>query len=192
MSDVISVFLLQHRKIRQALKMMRWPLGAATAAALIWFAQPDWLWVAVPLVVVGELIQMWSSANIQKHQIFHPCGPYTLVRNPMYDGRFLVLLGAMMVPATVWPLPIYLLWFCIYVTSRVRREEKGLSKRFGEPYQTYLAEVPRFIPIPGRRTRAHGPLLSFRWDLAVRNHEHLNVLTILCFFGLVTLRLTLR
>lgn len=192
MSNVMSVFLLQHRRIRLVLKAVRWPLGAGAVAGLIWFARPDWLWAAVPLMFAGELIQLWSAACLEKHHVFHPCGPYTLVRNPMYDGRFLVGLGLVTVPANPWLLPIFVLWFCIYVTARVRREEKSLAKLFGEPYRSYLAQVPRFIPIPGKRTRAYGALYSFRWSLVVQNHEHLNLMGVVLFFGLVTLRLILR
>lgn len=72
-------------------------------------------------------------------------GPFAWCRNPMYLGHIIFLLGltlslqsllaALITAATV-------VWF----QFRVRRDEKRLAERFGQPYLDYTARVRRWIP----------------------------------------------
>lgn len=179
------------RTLRRFLVRSRYVLALLLAAGLVWFARPHWFWWAVGVSFCGELIQLWSASSLQKNEVFQPRGPYTLIRNPMYLGRFFVILGMVAVPASVYPLIGYVLLFLPYVVARVSREERKLAQLFGEPYIAYLARVPRFIPMPGRAYRAHGSPFSFRWELVVRNGEHLNALGLVAFYILVRLRLAL-
>jgi protein-S-isoprenylcysteine O-methyltransferase Ste14 len=78
-------------------------------------------------------------------------GPYRWVRNPIYVGAFLVVLGeaglflslALLVYAGAMAI------FChLFV---VGYEERTLRRRFGEAYMEYLQTVPRWIPrLPAR------------------------------------------
>jgi protein-S-isoprenylcysteine O-methyltransferase Ste14 len=73
-------------------------------------------------------------------------GPYRHVRNPMISGVLAVLLGEAAVFASV-PL---LLWFAaVFLVNAVYFplvEEPGLRRRFGDEYEAYRANVPRWIP----------------------------------------------
>ena len=73
-------------------------------------------------------------------------GIYRRVRNPMISGVFCILLGEAIVlgsiPLLVWFLG-FLLGNLIYIPLI---EERGLERRFGEEYQRYKREVPRWIP----------------------------------------------
>lgn len=73
-------------------------------------------------------------------------GPYRYVRNPMISGIILILLGEAIL-FNSWPL---LLWTIFFLAGNMlyipRIEEKGLLRRFGEPYTVYMHSVPRWIP----------------------------------------------
>ncbi len=73
-------------------------------------------------------------------------GVYRHFRNPMISGVLSVLLGEAVLTAS---LPL-LCWFLVAgVVNAVYiplLEEPGLVKRFGEEYQTYKRNVPRWIP----------------------------------------------
>jgi protein-S-isoprenylcysteine O-methyltransferase Ste14 len=73
-------------------------------------------------------------------------GPYRHVRNPMISGVLAVLLGEAAVFASM-PL---LLWFAtVFLVNAVYFplvEEPGLRRRFGDEYEAYRANVPRWIP----------------------------------------------
>jgi protein-S-isoprenylcysteine O-methyltransferase Ste14 len=68
------------------------------------------------------------------------------VRNPMYIGVFLVLLGEASLFHS-WKLLGYAAFFCIPVGLFVRfYEEPTLTRQFGESYEQYKRSVSRWIP----------------------------------------------
>jgi hypothetical protein len=78
-------------------------------------------------------------------------GLYAHVRNPMYLGHLIFLLGLALTTRSslaVGLLAGNVLWF----DARVQADEARLLTHFGEPYRIYLTRVPRWLPVPwGRR-----------------------------------------
>jgi protein-S-isoprenylcysteine O-methyltransferase Ste14 len=72
-------------------------------------------------------------------------GPYAYVRNPMYLGHLIFMLG---LAITFYSLPaLFLLAFhFVWFDRRVRRDERHLEQRFGADYVAYMARVKRWIP----------------------------------------------
>jgi protein-S-isoprenylcysteine O-methyltransferase Ste14 len=70
----------------------------------------------------------------------------------MYVGALLVLAGVVIFYGSLWILAYAAgLWAALH-TFTVVLEEPQLKRRFGEPYETYVKEVPRWVPrVPGRR-----------------------------------------
>jgi protein-S-isoprenylcysteine O-methyltransferase Ste14/membrane protease YdiL (CAAX protease family) len=71
-------------------------------------------------------------------------GPYALVRHPMYIGILLTGVGGIL---------LYRTWTLVFVAShffglivRAHREEQALAGEFGEEWQAYYQQVPRFFP----------------------------------------------
>ncbi len=77
-------------------------------------------------------------------------GIYRWVRNPIYLGGALVLLGV----AFSRQSPTLLLAACLFLPimdrTIVRREEERLRQDFGIEYEEYKRRVPRWIPKPPR------------------------------------------
>jgi len=73
-------------------------------------------------------------------------GPYRHVRNPMISGVGAVLLGE----AVLLGSPALFAWFAAFAAVNAVYmplvEEPGLRRRFGEEYDRYRAEVPRWLP----------------------------------------------
>lgn len=73
-------------------------------------------------------------------------GPYRHVRNPMIGGVAAMLLGETLMLGSwvlgLWPLAFVLINHMYFVVS----EEPGLTRRFGESYRIYEANVPRWLP----------------------------------------------
>lgn len=77
-------------------------------------------------------------------------GPYRYVRNPMYLGGLLVLLGQIVLRPS-WELLMYsALWFGAMAVLVVTYEEPTLHVRFGDAYADYRDAVPRWIPRLGK------------------------------------------
>ena len=73
-------------------------------------------------------------------------GPYRHVRHPMIGGVAAILLGE----AVLLGSAAVLGWFAAVVAVNAVYlplvEERGLVRRFGTDYETYRANVPRFVP----------------------------------------------
>ena len=73
-------------------------------------------------------------------------GPYRYVRNPMYVGLFLVLIGEAMLYASFFVLLYSLFLVAAAHIFVVFYEEPTLRRKFGESYEQYLRSVPRWLP----------------------------------------------
>jgi protein-S-isoprenylcysteine O-methyltransferase Ste14 len=172
--------LFTHAKLRRALEKIRIPLGVALVIVLFIYGQPEMYIPALVISLFGELIQMWSSGSLEKNVVLTIRGPYCLVRNPMYLGRFFVILGALLLLKNIYIMVIYVGAFFYYAVNRVKREEKHLIEIFGEPYLHYCNQVNRFVPRLGACETKD--TLFFRFRLLVRNNEHLNFIALLAFY----------
>jgi protein-S-isoprenylcysteine O-methyltransferase Ste14 len=73
-------------------------------------------------------------------------GPYRLVRNPMISGVAFALFGE----ALVWLSVPHAAWAVLFLALNVvyipMFEEPRLARRFGQAYEVYRRNVPRFLP----------------------------------------------
>ncbi|MGZ4790075.1 MAG: methyltransferase family protein [Terriglobales bacterium] len=75
-------------------------------------------------------------------------GLYRYVRNPMYSGMALFMIGEWLIWGTEPKLAlVYLAVYSVGVLLFVLAyEEPGLQKKFGDEYSVYRRNVPRFVP----------------------------------------------
>jgi protein-S-isoprenylcysteine O-methyltransferase Ste14 len=71
---------------------------------------------------------------------------YRFVRNPMYLGDLLVLVGESLLFESAILLIYALLMLCVFHLFVVLHEEPTLKRRFGESYARYRKAIPRWIP----------------------------------------------
>ena len=119
------------------------------------FAYPPVKAAALLLLALGFLVRAWATVYFYAHKMrviaLEPqktlitSGPYRFSRNPLYlGGNVLIFFGAALffgsptaVVATAVHLPLIDLF--------VRREEKQLERDFGEEWQSYKANVRRWL-----------------------------------------------
>ena len=77
-------------------------------------------------------------------------GLYRYVRNPMYVGILLILLGEAFHFASQRLFAYVAVMFIVYFLVVMLYEEPTLKHKFGESYRRYCKDVPRWIPW-GRR-----------------------------------------
>lgn len=82
---------------------------------------------------------------LKKGQDLVTTGPYAIVRNPIYLGLTVAMIGTGMVFGGY---RVILSIACVALFSwvRIREEEKLMSEQFGERYAEYQARVSAFIP----------------------------------------------
>lgn len=72
-------------------------------------------------------------------------GPFALCRNPMYLGHIIFLAGLALTLES-WLAGALAVGTAVWFQFRVRRDERRLEERFGEPYREYAARVKRWLP----------------------------------------------
>lgn len=114
-------------------------------------------YLAFPLWAIGFITLVWcfwdfaqkgkgTPAPIEPPKELVISGLYQYIRNPMYIGVFIILLGHFLWFG-YWNLLIYAGVFLIPVHLFVTLyEEPHLKKTFGVSYEEYLKKTPRWIP----------------------------------------------
>jgi protein-S-isoprenylcysteine O-methyltransferase Ste14 len=171
-----------HPGLRSVLVRLRVPLAIIAIAVAIPFLKRDWLVAGFLISMIGELIQLWSFASLDKNSDLAIRGPYAMVRNPMYLGRFFIIFGFLMLLANVWILVVYTLVYWFYMDTRVEREEAHLRPIFGTRYEEYCVRVHRFIPGP---PLAGQPVAYWNWQLFRQNNAAVNLLGTLVVWAIV-------
>jgi protein-S-isoprenylcysteine O-methyltransferase Ste14 len=118
-------------------------------------------WLGLPLVVLGGGALLWCIAEFARRgrgtlapvdppRFVVRSGLYRVTRNPMYVGVLVTLAGEALLfdslPLAVWAAVVAVTVHLFVVLY----EEPTLRRQFGEPYETYLATVPRWLPRPRR------------------------------------------
>jgi protein-S-isoprenylcysteine O-methyltransferase Ste14 len=71
---------------------------------------------------------------------------YDRVRNPIYAGGTLILVGESIAFASAWLFAWAIVAWLIWHLFVVLYEEPGLRERFDGAYEAYMRRVPRWIP----------------------------------------------
>lgn len=104
------------------------------------------------LVGLGLFVRSWSAGVLHKQQRLTTTGPYSLVRNPLYFGSFLMMFGFGLLIDDYWSAPIILGPVALIYLVQIRHEERALAEIFGDDWQAYVATTPRFLPRLARPT----------------------------------------
>ncbi len=108
-----------------------------------------YLWCAWEFVFAGR----GTPAFWDPPSRFVSRGLYRLVRNPIYVGAMLILIGeAVAFASVVLVVYVVLMWWVFHCIVMLV-EEPTLKETFGAAYEEYCRTVPRWIPHRRRRTR---------------------------------------
>lgn len=147
--------------------------------------KPAMFWAGVSFVAAGAAVRAWAAGYLVKMQRLVTAGPFSLCRNPLYVGSFLISIGYLFMcnqPAAWIPGAIV---FWVFHGGAIAYEEKLLCEKFGEEYEDYRRAVPCLIPRL-RSTAGQGEFSPAQ--LAFNNEIRVMVGTFLtsALFGLMT------
>ena len=103
-------------------------------------------------IIAGMLIRLWSNGYAIKNDKLTISGPYAFVRNPLYLGTFLMVLGFVIVmdsanPWLKWTVGgLFLLALGLTYFRTIKDEQGMLLAKFGDAYRDYCQKVPALIP----------------------------------------------
>lgn len=175
MSHTIREFF-HNPSLRRWFRKLRLPLGIAFLVLVMSQIQLAWYWPGAVMALCGALLQAWSFACIDTQTVLANKGPYSLVRNPQYLTRFLLVIGVVLMTGNVWLVLVTSVLYYFYAVTRVEREEALLPDIFGASYRHYCDTVPRFLPRLGNLSGER--LWHWNWHAFAKNHGATNLATV--------------
>ena len=121
-------------------------------------------WLGAASGGLGVYLYLWSVSRLLREStsavpgtapsVLVTDGWYAYTRHPLLLGVVLILLGEAVFFSSPWLLVYalaYWLWLTLFV---VLREEPDLRRTFGEAFDDYCRDVPRWIPRARRDSRS--------------------------------------
>jgi protein-S-isoprenylcysteine O-methyltransferase Ste14 len=92
------------------------------------------LWPLGPLLFLGGwAVRIWAQQHVgyrlKTPRDLTTSGPYAMVRNPIYIGNTLIVLGVIVLSEFVWLVPLTVLWCTGVYSVVIRYEERQLLRK---------------------------------------------------------------
>ncbi len=106
--------------------------------------------VGIPLALVGGLLAIWGIVTIGWKNSsgvrdgFSTSGPYRFTRNPQYLGDNVLFLGLSIVANSELLWITHALLTLVFIIAPLS-EEVWLKEQYGEEYERYRRDTPRFL-----------------------------------------------
>lgn len=125
-------------------------------AILFMVRKSSWEIISVSLVIIalGQIWRCWSAGviglyrgeNVKALKLATK-GPYSLMRNPLYFGNFIIGLGWSLIAGKFAVIIFVISFIVLYVLVIIPHEEEFLRTKFGHEYEEYCAGVKMFWPV---------------------------------------------
>ena len=139
-------------------------------------------WVGIGLLLASLWVRVWAAGHLVKNKVLTVTGPYAHVKNPLYIGTFLGMVGFAFLTIgqrhSPWYLH-YLNWIVLglallvfvayYIPYKKKREGDRLHDLFGEAWDHFDKAVPDYFPKLTRYERAQDRPWS--WAATCENSE---------------------
>ena len=132
-----------------ATEQMERDVGESAAHAWVYFCMAvSYAGLLVRCLTIGFVPAGTSGRGTkrQKAEVLNTRGMYSVVRNPLYLGNFLAMLGLAMSLMVWWLVAVFVLAYWLYIERIMFAEEEFLSARFGALYDEWSARTPAFFP----------------------------------------------
>jgi protein-S-isoprenylcysteine O-methyltransferase Ste14 len=165
-------------------------LAVVLIAVFALVAQPTLtlLWLGAPPILAGMGLRLYASGFILKNQQLATCGPYALVRHPLYTGNILIIIGFSITSGVWWTALLAFLFFWLYYPTAIEYEDRKLRRLFGVEWETWSTRIPALIPTFSNLSA----VLEGNWSLwksSRQNVEPVIVIFVLFWFAYVAWRL---
>lgn len=140
-----------------------------------------WIWKTICILVcftglwvrclVAGYVPLGTSGRNTERQValsLNTKGMYSLVRNPLYLGNFLIILGLLLFSQVWWFILAGIAIFWFFYERIIFTEEEFLRRKFGAPYVEWTLKTPVFIP---KFSGWQKPELPYAWKTVLRR-EH--------------------
>lgn len=113
--------------------------------------------LALIVGILGQVVRIWVAGFVprdtsgrntkeQKASVLNHTGLYSLCRNPLYLGNFLMMLSPVILLGNWLFIVVFCLGFWLYYERIIFAEESFLRAKFGEEYTSWTMQTPPFFP----------------------------------------------
>jgi hypothetical protein len=121
--------------------------------------------------VLGLCLRAYAAGYLHKQEILTVMGPYAHTRNPLYLGSAILALGAGIATQSLISAGLLLVYFAIFYSVVMRREERELHAKHGSAFEEYARAVPLFLPRLTAAKLSGKSAGSFSLAQYKKNHE---------------------
>jgi protein-S-isoprenylcysteine O-methyltransferase Ste14 len=112
-------------------------------------------WVGVAMTALGIAFTFWARVHIgrnwsgrvvikEQHELIRT-GPYASVRHPIYTGLLLAVAGTALAIGELRAVIAFAL-AAVHFVQKAKREERFMSREFGEEYARYRSQSGMLLP----------------------------------------------
>ncbi|MGI5861849.1 MAG: methyltransferase family protein [Myxococcales bacterium] len=108
------------------------------------------------LAIAGQALRAWvlgqvpegtsGQGNTLEASTLNTTGPYARVRNPLYVGNLLIVVGLLLMTQSLVAAALALAFFFGQYHFIIRAEEQFLRERFAKRFEAFYRSVPRWLP----------------------------------------------
>ena len=137
----------------------------------------------VRIITIGFVPSGTSGRNTkaQRATILNTTGTYSITRNPLYLGNYLIILGISLFSRSWEIVAINSFLFIMFYVPIVLVEENFLFGKFGDSYGEYVSKTPCFFP---RVTLWNSAKSEWSWGMVIRR-EYNSIFAIALSFALI-------
>jgi protein-S-isoprenylcysteine O-methyltransferase Ste14 len=105
-------------------------------------------WAGFALIILCAFGRLWCLQYLTgfKTRKVVDCGPFSIVRNPLYIFSFIGAVGICLVANNVLFTVLMIVAYIFYYPFVVINEEKHLRRDLGSDFEEYCSKVNRFLP----------------------------------------------
>lgn len=139
---IYAAFFLAGMGLQRYVPLARLPPGVVRIPGVVFVS----LWL---VLTVWSFWLFWSAGTkvvpIRPSTALVVAGPYRFTRNPMYLGLLFLYIGVACWFGHPWPLVLAPLLVWVITVPVIGREERYLTRAFGDAYRQYQARVRRWL-----------------------------------------------
>ena len=169
--------LRYHEVSRQGLAVVLMLVYALTSHPL-----PLSIAFGTPLVIIGMLVRLYASGFVMKNKELATHGPYALVRHPLYTGNIVSIVGFAVAGATLWALPVALIFFWFYYPPAIEYEDRKLRRLFDRQWEQWAGSTPALVPDFGNVRQVRGGSWSFAKSMRQNGEGIIAVYIVVCLW----------
>ncbi|MCP5131993.1 MAG: isoprenylcysteine carboxylmethyltransferase family protein [Pseudomonadales bacterium] len=100
------------------------------------------------LLAAGLFVRLWASLYIvhNRNKNLVCSGPYGIVRNPLYVGNFVAVVGALTMTGSAYATLAAFAGMAFVYYFTIQYEDERLEQFFGQQFVEFRCRVPRVLP----------------------------------------------